>query len=458
MSDLLAGRLQMAFSLGFHIIFAGISMVMPFFMTIAYYRWLKSGSEIYEKLAKSWARGVAILFAVGAVSGTMLSFELGLLWPGFMRHAGPVIGMPFSLEGAFFFVESIAIGLFIYGWKVMPRWAHFSSGVIVGISGLMSGTLVIAANGWMNAPAGFDWINGKAENIDPVAAMFNRAWGLQALHMVLAAFVATGFMVSGIHAALLLRKPGHALHLAAIKITLPFATIAALLQPISGDLSAKDVAKRQPAKLAAMEAHYKTAKSASLTLGGIPDDETGEVKYGIEIPYLLSFLAHGDFNAEVTGLDKIPTDERPPVLVTHIAFEVMVGLGSLLMLIAVTYWYFRWRNPNGILRRWFLKILTYATPLGFIALEAGWVVTEVGRQPWIIQGIMKTKDALTPMPGLVYTFIITTLIYVILAILVAWLMGRQIKSLDMTAAITAEKTAIHPVDEKGISPIPTMQL
>jgi cytochrome bd ubiquinol oxidase subunit I len=429
MEDLLSARLQMAVSLGFHIIFACIGMVMPFLMAFSHWRWLRTGKSEYLDLTKTWSKGVAIFFATGAVSGTVLSFELGLLWPEFMRHAGPIIGMPFSWEGTAFFLEAIALGLFLYGWNRLNKWVHWVTGVIVGISGVASGIFVVAANSWMNSPAGFDWVNGQAINIDPVAAMFNKAWFSQALHMVLAAFVSTCFAVAGIHALLLLRRPGHSLHFRALKIALSIGAVAAFLQPLSGDLSAKDVAKRQPAKLAAMEALFETSQPASLVIGGIPDEEKQRVDYAIHLPGMLSFLAHGDFKAEVTGLDRIPKDEQPPVLITHLAFQVMVGCGMLMMAVGLAFLIIRWKFPHLLHHRTFLAIVALSTPLGFLAVEAGWTVTEVGRQPWVIHGILRTKDALTPMPGLVYPFMLFSLLYLVLGTLVTWLMVRQIRVL-----------------------------
>lgn len=429
MEDLLAARLQMAVSLGFHIIFAGIGMAMPFLMAVAEYKWLRTGEQAYRDLAGAWSKGVAIFFATGAVSGTVLSFELGLLWPTFMEHAGPIFGMPFSWEGTAFFVEAIALGLFLYGWDKLDRWVHWASGLVVGVSGVASGIFVISANAWMNSPAGFDWVNGQAINVDPVAAMFNDAWFSQALHMTIAAFVATGFAVAGLHALLLLKHRDSVFHRKAMTIALTIGAVAAIVQPISGDYSAKDVAERQPAKLAAMESHFKTEKPAGLIIGGIPDVENEEVHYAIEIPGLLSFLAHGSFDAEVTGLDAFPKEEWPPVLITHIAFQVMVGCGMLMALVGILYLALQWRWKHLIRRRWFLWLVGLMTPLGFIAVEAGWTVTEVGRQPWIIYGIMKTEEAVTNMPGLQYPFILFTGLYLVLTGILIWLMYRQVITL-----------------------------
>lgn len=427
MEDIVAARLQMALSLGWHIIFACFGMAMPFFMAFAEWKWLKTGNEVYKDLAKSWAKGVAIFFAVGAVSGTFLSFELGLLWPTFMLHAGPIFGMPFSLEGTAFFIEAIALGIFLYGWNKIPRWAHWWSGIVVGVSGVISGIFVVAANSWMNSPSGFDYVNGEFINIDPVAALFNDAWFTQALHMTIAAFASTGFAVAGLHAILLLRGYKLEFHRKALRIVLVFAAIAAFLMPVTGDIAAKGVAERQPAKLAAMDLNYKTQTNAPLTIGGLPNEETQEVDYGIHIPGALSFLAHGDFDAEVIGLDQIPKDEQPPIAVTHIAFQIMVGLGFLMMAIGLLNLYLNYKKKNYSSNKWWLWLTALSAPIGFIALEAGWTVTEVGRQPWIIYKVMRTEDALTPMPGISYSLILVFVIYTFLTGVVIWLMNRQIK-------------------------------
>src|SRR5580704_9844114 len=284
MNDFIAARSQMAISLGFHIIYSCIGMVMPFFMAVAHYKLIKTGGPVYKNITQAWSKGVAIFFATGAVSGTILSFELGLLWPKFMEHACPIFGMPFSLEGVAFFIEAIALGFFLYGWNRFNKWFHWATGILVGVSGVISGILVVAANSWMNSPTGFDYVNGQYINIDPIKAMFNAAWFEQALHMSIAAFAATGFAVAGVHALMIIRKKNAKFHYMAFRIAIVFAAVAALLQPLSGDLSAKDVAKRQPAKLAAMEAHFKTEKFAPLIIGGIPDVKNREVNYAIKIP------------------------------------------------------------------------------------------------------------------------------------------------------------------------------
>lgn len=427
MDDFIAARSQMAMSLAFHIVFSCVGMVMPFMMAIAHYKYLKTKKEIYKGLTKAWSKGVAILFATGAVSGTMLSFELGLLFPKFMEHAGPIFGMPFSLEGTAFFIEAIALGFFLYGWDKFNKWFHWICGVIVGISGLASGILVVAANAWMNSPSGFDFINGEYLNIDPVKAMFNDAWFSQALHMTIAAFCATGFAVAGLHAYLILKGKNVNFHREAFKISSVLAITAALLAPLSGDISAKDVAKRQPIKLAAMEAHFKTEESAAFVLGGIVDESKEEIKYAIKVPGVLSFLVHSDFKTPVKGLEEFPKDEWPPVAVVHYAFQIMITFGMLMMGIAVIYLIAQFFKKDWRTKRWFYKLFMIATPFGYIALEAGWTVTEVGRQPWIIYGIMRTVDSITPMPGIQYSFYIFTFVFITLSIILVFLMNRQIQ-------------------------------
>jgi len=429
MDDLIAARLQMAVSLGFHIVFACIGMTMPVLMAFSEWRWLKTGKQVYLDITKAWSKGVAIFFAVGAVSGTVLSFELGLLWPEFMKHAGAVIGMPFSWEGTAFFVEAIALGVFLYGWNRLNKWVHWLSGVLVSISGILSGIFVVSANAWMNSPAGFDWVNGKAVNINPVKAMFNDAWLSEAIHMTLAAFVSTAFAVAGVHAFLLLKNRSRLFHQQAVKTALIFGSVAALLQPISGDFSAKDVAKRQPAKLAALEALYKTSKPADLVIGGIPNDKEQRVNYAIHIPGGLSFLAKGDLNAEVEGLDKVPKEDWPPVMITHISFQLMVIIGFFLAFVSLLYLVFSIKWRHVLMKKWWLSVIAVATPLGFIAVEAGWTVTETGRQPWIIYGIMRTKDAVSSMPGLRYSFLVVTTVYLLLSLMITWLMRRQINTI-----------------------------
>jgi cytochrome d ubiquinol oxidase subunit I len=426
MSDLLAARSQMAVSLAFHIIFAVVGIGMPVLMVIAERRWQKTGDPIHLDLARRWSKGTAILFAVGAVSGTVLSFELGLLWPGFMELAGGIIGMPFSLEGFAFFTEAIFLGIYLYGWdRIAPR-AHLWAGIAVAVSGAASGIFVVMANSWMNSPTGFDLVGGRPVNIDPVAAMLNPMAFQQTLHMTLAAYTATGFAVAGIHAFLLLFDRDNAFHRRALSAALVLGAPAAVLQPISGDISARSVAERQPIKLAAMESHFETMAGAPLTIGGIPDPETGQTRYAIKIPYGLSLLAFHDPHAVVRGLNDFPRDEWPNVPIVHTAFQIMVALGTYMALVSLWAGWLALRRRDVTGNRLLLRALALGGPMGFIAIEAGWTVTEVGRQPWTIYGVLRTADAVTPMPGLVVPFVLFTLLYCFLGVIVAWLLYRQI--------------------------------
>jgi len=428
MTDLLAARTQMAISLGFHIIFAEIGIAMPVMMVIAEWRWRRSGDATYLQLARRWARGTAILFAVGAVSGTVLSFELGLLWPDFMRFAGPLIGLPFSLEGFAFFLEAIFLGVYLYGWdRVGPRM-HLAAGVVVAASGAASALFVVLVNAWMNTPAGFELTaDGRLASVDPIAAMQTRAAFQQVLHMLLAAYAATGIAVAGVHAWLLLRGGSPEFHRRALSIALLVGAPAAILQPLSGDLSARVVAVTQPVKLAAMETQWKTQRGAPLTIGGLADEQREETRWSVKIPYALSLLAFHDPQAEVKGLDIVPRADWPPVAVVHLAFDLMVGLGTTMALVSLWAAWVAWRRRDLTAHRALLRALAVITPFGFIATEAGWIVTEVGRQPWIVQGVMRTSQAVTPMPGLVVPMTLFTLLYVGLGAIVVTLIAALVR-------------------------------
>jgi cytochrome d ubiquinol oxidase subunit I len=424
MDDLAFARAQMGLSLAFHIVFAVIGIGVPALMVMSEALWLRTGEAVYLTLTRQWAKGTAILFAVGAVSGTVLSFELGLLWPRFMAYAGGIIGMPFSLEGFAFFTEAIFLGIHLYAWERVRPLVHWLAGVVVAASGLASAVFVVTANAWMNSPAGFEVVEGRMVNIDPIAAMLNPAAGQQVLHMVLAAYVATGFGVAGVHAFFLLRDRTSTFHRRAFAIALTMGAVAVPLQVLSGDLISRMVAARQPVKFAAMEGLYRTQAGAPLTLGGIPDDDAMQTRFAVRIPRGLSLLAHHDPDAVVTGLEAFPRDEWPNVRAVHSAFQVMVATGMALLALAAWAGWRLWRHrrlPDG---RWFLRASVAATPLGFVAIEAGWVVTEMGRQPWIIYGVMRTADAVTPMPGLVVPFTVFTGVYILLTVILVMLLRR----------------------------------
>lgn len=428
MSDLFAARSQMAISLAFHILFAVAGMAMPLLMVIAQWRHQRTGDEVWLRLAKRWAKGTAVLFAVGAVSGTVLSFELGLLWPTFMEHAGPLIGLPFSLEGVAFFLEAIFLGIYLYGWNRVPPKMHLFSGVMVAISGLASGVFVVAVNSFMNAPVGINLVDGAIGHIDPWAPFKSPAFPTQATHMALAAYVAIAATVLGVHAWGLRRDPNSRFHRAAFGLAFATLAVTAPLQILSGDFAAKHIAEYQPVKFAAAEALFETQTGAPLTLGGWPDEETGEVSWAIHIPYMASVLAFGDPHAEVKGLNDFPRDVWPPVAVTHIAFQVMVGCGTALIALVALGLFLRWRRGPDWTTPIFLRAAMFCGPLGLIAVEAGWFVTEVGRQPWIVHGVMRVSEAVTPMPNLAVPLVVFTALYVLLGVVVLLLLRAQIRA------------------------------
>jgi len=445
MSNLLAAGSEMGMTLAFHIIFAVVGMALPLMMTIAEFLWQKTGDRAYLVLAKRWAKGTAILFAVGAVSGTVLSFELGLLWPRFMSFAGAVIGMPFSLEGFAFFTEAIFLGIYLYGWsRVSPR-SHLLAGAIVSLSGLTSAVFVTIANSWMNTPRGFTLLNGQFTNIHPLAAMLNPAALPEALHMVLAAFCAAGFAAAGIHSWLLLRHGKSRFHEAAIMIALAIGGTAATAQLFTGDLVARMVAVNQPAKLASLEGQFKTQSGAPLRIGGLPNVKERRTDYAIEIPYGLSILAFHDMHATVKGLNDVPQIDWPFVPVVHVAFQTMVGAGSILILVTLCAGWLAWKKPPMFGHPWFLKVLILAGPLGFVALESGWMVTELGRQPWIIQGIMRTSAAVTPVPHLMAPFLVISAIYLGLGLMVIWLFAGHVFMTPSPAEL--ESSTVKQVEE-----------
>ena len=431
MPDLLAARWLFGLSLVFHIVFAAVGVAMPLLMVLAEWRWRRTGSAVHLDLARRWAKGAAILFAVGAVSGTVISFELGLLWPRFMAFAGPIIGMPFSLEGFAFFAEAIFLGVYLYGWgRVGPR-LHLASGLVVAASGALSAFFVTLANAWMNVPAGFEASAGGAVDVRPFVAMFPPGWAHEVIHVLLSSYLATGFAVAGIYALRLLRRPASALDRAALGLALLVGGAAAIVQPVSGDFSARQVAQTQPVKLAALEGQFRTERGAPLRIGGLPDPDAGTTRFALEIPRGLSLLAFHDPGAEVRGLAEFPREVWPPVRHVHLAFQVMVGLGTLLAALAAAgLWLAVRRRPWP---RAYLRAVAIAGPAGFVALEAGWLVTEWGRQPFTVHGVLTTAQSVTPVARLDVPLVLFVAVYVLLGVVTALLLYRQIAATPTTA-------------------------
>lgn len=442
MSALTAARIQMELSLGFHMLFAAIGMAMPVMLLIVERRWMRYGDRDALALARTWSKLTAVLFAIGAVSGTALSFELGLLWPRFMAFAGPLIGPAFALEGYAFFIEAIFLGLYLYGWDRLTPRAHWLCGWAVALSGAASGVLVLSANSWMQHPVGFRLgSDGRPADIDPVAALFNPAWPLMAAHSTLATYQAVGFATAGVYARALLygRRPEYTrYHRLGLATAMVLGVSAAMLQPVLGDLLAKRAHEWQPAKLAAMEGQFKTERCAPLRLGGVPDPDARETRFALEIPCALSFLAAGRFDTEVAGLETLPRDEWPNVLVTHIAFQLMVGTGFLMLAVGIWYGVERWRRRaqgfDAPLSRRLLRVLVLCAPLGFIALEAGWIVTEAGRQPWVIYRVMRTAEAVTPVANVAGSLLVFTALYAALLFILVFFLRRLARDQDAEPA------------------------
>src|SRR5579871_4203524 len=446
MSDLLAARAQMGTSLAFHIIFASLGVGLPLLMCLAEGLALWRHDATWMMLARRWAKGSAILFAIGAVSGTILSFELGLLWPTFMQFSGAIIGLPFALEGFAFFLEAIFLGLYLYGWDRLSPRAHWLCSFPIWISGLISAWFVVSANSWMNTPVGFEIVHGKVTGINPLEAMLNPSTPYETTHMILACYVATGFGTAAVYAVALLRGKRTDYYRKGLLLAMAMGAIAIPLQIVSGDANARFLETSQPAKLAAMEGVFHTENGAPLEIGGLADPTTGKVYYALEIPYGLSFLVDGDPNSKVIGLDAFSPDDQPNPLPVHSSFDGMVASGFFALFVGIVFWalYF-WRKRRTPEQRVLLWGVALAGPLSFLAIELGWMVTELGRQPWVIYGILRTSDAATTAPGINISFLVFSCIYVVLAVTLIWLLLRLARSplpkveLDKDAFVVEEE-------------------
>lgn len=442
MSDLLAARAQMGTSLAFHIIFSALGVGLPLLLCIAEGFALKNKDAVLMTLTRRWTKAFAILFAIGAVSGTIISFELGLLWPTYTKFSGSIIGLPFALEGFAFFLEAIFLGLYLYGWNRLSARTHWLCSFPVWISGAASAWFIVTANSWMNTPTGFQIHHGQVTGIDPFAAILNPSTPYETTHMILACYVATGFGVAAVYAVAMLRGKRGEYYRKGLLLGMAMGAIAIPLQIFSGDLNARFLVDAQPAKLAAMEAVFHTAQGVPLQVGGLVDTQTGQVYYALEIPHGLSILATGDPNAKITGLDAFAPNDRPDPALVHPSFDGMVGSGFFALFIGFVFWllYFVRKRvvPENRLLLWGILL---AGPLSFLAIELGWMVTEIGRQPWTIYGILRTKDAVTTAPGLNFSFLGFSSLYIVLAVTLIILLLRVAREPLPTlewATVTAE--------------------
>jgi cytochrome bd ubiquinol oxidase subunit I len=420
---LLQARQLQALSLAVHIPLVCFGIALPALVLFVEWCFLRTGDELYRTLARRWTRIMVALFAVGVITGTILSFELGLLWPNFTATFGSVFGLGFAIEGFSFFVEAIFIGIYVYGWDRLSPRAHFLSGVPIAIAGMTGSLMVISVNGWMNHPSGFRLLHGKAVDVDPVKALLGNGYFWHELvHMYVAGYMVTGFLLAGAYAVGRARGRWGRYERTALAIPLTVAALASIAQAPIGDWAARDVATAQPVKLAAMEGLARTTRGAPEHLLGWY--VRGHVEFGIRIPHLLSLLAFHDPNATVRGLDTAPPGDRPPVNAVRISFQVMVGIGVLLALLALIYLFVRIRRRRLPESPWFYRALALAGPLSLVALISGWVTTEVGRQPWIVYRVMRTADAVTAADGIPVGYAALALIYVAVACGVFWVLRR----------------------------------
>lgn len=408
--NLLAARSQMAFTLGFHILLVPFGLCLPLFALIANARGLRHNDQDALRLARRWSHVMGVLFAVGAVTGTVLSFELGVLWPGMLGRFGDVFGLPFAIEGIAFFLEAILIGIYIFGWDRLPPRLHLWLGAPIPLVALLGAFSIISANSWMNTPRGFQLgADGRPVNVDPWAAIFNSALRHELIHFVLAALLCAGFAVASVYAVGMLRGRRDRLH--RLGFLIPF-TVAALTTPVQmvvGDASVREIVELQPIKFAAMELVPQTASHVPERLGGRMKD--GVPTGGIPIPDLASILTGFHADTTIVGLNTVPPQDRPPATIVHLAFDVMVGAASALALLSA-WFLLAWLRRHDLPRsRWFLRACALSGVVAFAALEAGWVLTEVGRQPWVVYGVLRTAEAVTHAPGIWVSFMIVAAIY-----------------------------------------------
>jgi cytochrome bd ubiquinol oxidase subunit I len=424
-SELLPARSQMAFTLGFHIILACLGVAFPALMLIANYIGLKRDDEVALGLARRWSKVAAVTFAVGAVTGTVLSFEFGLLWPEFTGRFGEVFGILFAIEGIFFFLEAIFIAIYIFGWNRLSGWAHFWTGVPIAICGIGGAYSVVSVNAWMNQPQGYTLdAAGNVTDVNPLEVMWTPATAYEVSHMILAAYLVTAFLVASVYAVGMLRGRRDRHHRLGLLIPLTVASILAPIQFFVGDTAARAIAEDQPIKFAAMECVQHTHTHVTEYIGGICTDDG--VKGGIGIPNLDSWLVGFSSDTEVTGLDSVPPDERPPAnTLLHWSFDVMVGIGTAMIALGVWFGIVWWRRRDIPKTPWFLRAVAISGVAAILAMEAGWIVTEVGRQPWIVQGVMRTEEAITGASGIWLTFSIVLVLYALLGVATILILRRM---------------------------------
>jgi cytochrome bd ubiquinol oxidase subunit I len=427
---LLQARQMQALSFAVHIPLVCFGIAFPVIIVFVEWLYLRTGDELYLTLARRWSRIMAALFAIGVITGTILSFEMGLLWPNFTATFGSVFGLGFAIEGFSFFIEAIFIGIYIYGWNRLSPRAHLLSGLPIVLAGFTGSLMVISVNGWMQHPSGFRLRGGKAVDVHPLKALFDNGFLWHELvHMYIAAYIVTGFLLASVYAFAHLRRngvPPTRYERTALAIPLSIAALASPVQVLVGDWAAREVAVHQPVKLAAIEGLSKTTRGAPEHLLGWY--EHGQVKLGIAIPKMLSLLAFHNPQATVRGLDTVPPSQRPPVNVVRVAFQLMVGIGTMLALLGIIYLFVRVRRKRLPEGDWFYRAVVLAGPLSIVALISGWVVTEVGRQPWVVYKVMLSSEAVTGAHGIAVAYGILAAVYLAVGCGVVWILLRLARS------------------------------
>lgn len=410
-----ASRMLTLLTLSFHIIYATIGVGVPLFIMIAQWLGIKKNDDHYILMARRWARGYIITVAVGVVTGTIISLQLALLWPNFMELAGNIIALPLFMEVFAFFFEAIFLGIYLYtGNRFKNKKTHFFLLIPVVIGAGMSAFFITTVNGFMNAPQGFDIVNGTLVNANPVLAMFNLASPTKIAHVLAASYMTAAFLLATIAAFKLLKGSKHTYHKKALHMTMKIGLIFAVTVAIIGDFSGKYLAEYQPEKLAAAEWHFETEEGAPLLLYGILD-ENQEPKYAIKLPYVLSILAFGNPSSEVIGLNEFPAEEQPPLEV-HYYFDIMITIGMVMIALSFIYWFGTRMKYTFIESNWFRWLIVLGGPLSMLAIESGWWLAEFGRQPWIMRGIMTVSEAATTSDYVGLMFVLFAILYLILGI------------------------------------------
>jgi cytochrome d ubiquinol oxidase subunit I len=420
-SALLPSRIQMAFTLAYHVILVPLGVALPTYTLLMEGIALRNKDATALKLARRWSVVMAVQFAVGAVTGTVLSFEFGILWPKMLGRFGAAFGLGFAIEGLAFFLEAIFIGIYLYGWKRLRPKTHFLLGLVLPPVGILGAFSVLAANAWMNTPGGVTLgANGQLSSVNVIGALFSRAQVYEFWHFIIAIYLTAGFTVASIYAVAWLR--GRRDHYQRLAFAVPF-TIAALLVPVElvvGDLSARALVTDQPSKFAAMEITWQTRSHNPEVIGGLLNS-SGQVEYGVAIPSFDSILVGLSPDTVVPGLTSVAADARPTIAeanIVHLAFDLMVGLGSAAIALAAWYFLVLLRRRHLPRSRWFYRVAALAGAGAYVAVESGWVTTEVGRQPWIVYDTMRVADAVTTAPSsFVWTMLsVLIVIYAVIAV------------------------------------------